>query len=268
MAGDTIEQYRAAIGLFYSCVRCVKKCFYLNLFQLRVLFKCLLQNLLWFGNLYKTMLKCFAQHSLVINYFFQVMFMLLFLSGDIETNPGPCTGTQYTLDIFHLNIRSIRNKLDGLLSLVSDFDVLCFTESHLNSSILDRDLFIDGFNTIFRKDRNSFGGGIIVYISNSLRVKRRIDLEPINIECIWIEISDPTCNILLCCTYRPPNCDNFFWRNLSWSIEKAYDESDKIIVVGDLNVDFLNIPHTHLVKDLPPNRQESHKTRAHSSTQF
>lgn len=103
---------------------------------------------------------------------------------------------------------------------------------------------------MFRKDRNSFGGGIIVYISNSLRVKRRIDLEPTNIECIWIEISDPTCNILLCCTYRPPNCDNFFWRNLSWSIEKAYDESDKIIVVGDLNVDFLNIPHTHLVKDL------------------
>lgn len=37
---------------------------------------------------------------------------------------------------------------------------------------------------------------------------------------------------------------------MSWSIEKAYDESDKIIVVGDLNVDFLNIPHTHLVKDL------------------
>lgn len=37
---------------------------------------------------------------------------------------------------------------------------------------------------------------------------------------------------------------------MSWSIEKASDESDKIIVVGDLNVDFLNIPHTHLVKDL------------------
>lgn len=111
---------------------------------------------------------CLAQHSLVINYFFQVIFMLLFLSGDIETNPGPCTGTQYTLDIFHLNIRSIRNKLDSLLSLVSDFDILCFTESHLNSSIPDRNVFIDGFNTIFRKDKNSFGGGIIVYISNSL----------------------------------------------------------------------------------------------------
>lgn len=210
MAGDTIEQYRAAIGLFYCCVRCVKKCFYLNLFQLRALFKCLLQYLLWFGNLYKTLLMCLAQHSLVINYFFQVIFMLLFLSGDIETNPGPCTGTQYTLDIFHLNIRSIRNKLDSLLSLVSDFDVLCFTESHLNSSILDQNLCIDDFITIFRKIRNSFGGGIIMYVSNSLRVIRRTELEPTNIECTWIEISDPTCNILLCCKYRPQNCDNSF----------------------------------------------------------
>ena len=66
----------------------------------------------------------------------------------------------------------------------------------------------------FRKDRNSFWGGILVYISNSLSVSRRTDLEPANIECIWIEMSDPTGNFLLCCTYRPPNSDKYFWRNL------------------------------------------------------
>lgn len=40
------------------------------------------------------------------------------------------------------------------------------------------------------------------------------------------------------------------WRNLSWSIKKACDESDKIIVVSDINVDFFNVSRTHLVNEL------------------
>lgn len=87
-------------------------------------------------------------------------------------------------------------------------------------------------------------------MSNSLRVHRRIDLLPTNVECVWIEISDSTFNIFLCCTYHPPNFDNFFWRNPFWSVEKESDESDKIIVVGDIYADFLNIPRTHLVNEL------------------
>ena len=185
-----------------------------------------------------------------MSYCIQVIFLLLLISGDIETNPGPCSQTQYTIDIFHLNIRSIRKKIDSLISLVTDFDILCFTETHLDASILDQNVSFEGFDTIFRKDRNSFGGGILVYISNSLSVNRRTDLEPANIECILIEIRDPTGNFLLCCTYRPPNSDKSFWRNHSWSIDKASDISNKIVIVGDLNVDFLNIPHTHPVNEI------------------
>ena len=52
-----------------------------------------------------------------------------FLSvGDIETNQGP--KTEIFLDIIHLNIRSIRNKVDLLMYLVQDSDILCFTETH------------------------------------------------------------------------------------------------------------------------------------------
>ena len=43
---------------------------------------------------------------------------------------------------------------------------------------------------------------------------------------------------------------NLFWRILSWSIDKASDISNKIVIVGDLNVDFLNIPHTHPVNEI------------------
>ena len=43
---------------------------------------------------------------------------------------------------------------------------------------------------------------------------------------------------------------NLFWRILSWSIDKASDISNKIVIVSDLNVDFLNIPHTHPVNEI------------------
>ena len=112
----------------------------------------------------------------------------------METNPGPHAQTQYTIDIFHLtcNIRSIRNKINALISLVSNFDILCFTETHLDDNILNRYLSFDGFDTIFRKDRNCFGEGLLVYVSNSLSFSMRADLEEQNIECICIEIRDPT----------------------------------------------------------------------------
>lgn len=62
--------------------------------------------------------------------------------------------------------------------MVSDYDILCFIELYLNSNILNDEISIDGYNTIFRKDRNSFGGGIIIWLTDSLRAVRRLDLEP------------------------------------------------------------------------------------------
>lgn len=73
-----------------------------------------------------------------------------------------------------------------------DFDIACFTETHLDDNILDEQLELDGFNSIYRKDRNSFGGGVLIYLSNAVRASRRVDLEPNNAECIWLEIEDPT----------------------------------------------------------------------------
>jgi hypothetical protein len=38
-----------------------------------------------------------------------------------------------------------------------------FTETHLNNQITDDDIAISGFDVPLRKDRNSHGGGIIMY---------------------------------------------------------------------------------------------------------
>ena len=190
---------------------------------------------------------CIRDNAVLINFYLQLFTYILLLSGDIEVNPGSMTDN--VLDILHLNVRSIRNKIAHLNTLVHDFDILCFTETHLDSNVCNENLLLDGFHTIFRKDRNSFGGGVMIYISNLLRVQRRMELEPVGLECVWLEITSRTCNYLLCCVYRPPSADNRFWTNFHWSLDKAGDASDNIIIVGDLNVDFFNIPRTHLIRD-------------------
>ena len=79
------------------------------------------------------------------------------MSENVEANQCHCAQTLYTIDIFNLNIKSIRNKEDALISLVSDFDILCFTETHLDANISNHVLSFDGFDTTFRKIRIFWG---------------------------------------------------------------------------------------------------------------
>lgn len=61
------------------------------------------------------------------------MFFLFFYYLMIVEDPS----VEKSLDILHLNIRSIRNKIDSLMYLVHDFDILCFTETHLDINVLN-----------------------------------------------------------------------------------------------------------------------------------
>lgn len=151
----------------------------------------------------------------LIFFFIQCYCFILLLSGNVELNPGPAY--ELVLDIIHLNIRSIRHKLDFLnTSFLHDFNIAWFTETHLDDNILDEELELDGFSSIYREDRNSFGGVVLIYLSNAVRAHRRVDLEPNNIECIWLQNENPTCKYFLCCLYRPPHTNTTFWKNFSW----------------------------------------------------
>ena len=64
--------------------------------------------------------------------------------------------------------------------------MLAVTESWLNDDIHDDLVSIRGYN-LFRKDRSyRRGGRICVYLSQDIPVKRMIDLESHNFECMWL----------------------------------------------------------------------------------
>jgi hypothetical protein len=121
-----------------------------------------------------------------IDYFYS---FLLLLSGDIETNPGPTNLNHVNnFGIFHLNIRSLRNKTDFVIDLVDEYQILCFTETHLDENYPNNKLLIPGFSEPYRLDRNMFGGGVAIYVSPQLISSRQLVLENNAMEFIWVKI--------------------------------------------------------------------------------
>ena len=250
--GTDLSMYRAAIGLHYirAYTSSQKIKHFVNISQLL--------NDLFTGALsdFALQIKC----SSVILFLFTLQFftgnalavlylrILLVLANDVHPHPGPRDRDNCTLSIFHLNIRSIRNKISYLSDIAGEHDIICITESHLDRNVNTSDLRIDGFHPDpFRKDRTAHGGGIMVYVSERLCVQRQAYLEDPTSETIWLKCIFKNYSFLLCCVYRPPNQDNHFWENFHNSIENAVSQNSHLVIIGDLNIDLLTVKNHQLI---------------------
>lgn len=233
--GNDLTQWRSAIGMFYTRCHPLKLKYNLSWYPL-------LCFLMYLKSLHKHLVNLAIGRIMQIfsvNIAFYVFsYSLLLQSGDVEVNPGPDT-QQSALAICHLNIRSIRNKFEFILTTLIDFDILCFTETHLSNAVQTSDLTLDGFE-MYRKDKTPHSGGILTYVSSEFLSKRRPDLESIHIETVWIEVKYSNSTFLICNVYRPPNSLVSFWHHLSVTIELALESASNIIIVGDINEDQLN----------------------------
>ena len=165
--------------------------------------------------------------------------------SSIDVEPSEChladllTSLDYSpksLRIAHLNICSLRNKLDELkvLQELCKFYIIGITESHLNNNDRNSELDIDGLKFIRRDRIGRKGGGCVLYYREDLRVIHRRDLSHNDIEAIWIEVKFPTNNALFSVVYRPPDQANFF-ENFSAVLERAWLKSNNIFLLGDFN---------------------------------
>ena len=191
----------------------------------------------------------FSNHIFTVSGFyrkdFPFLLILLLLSGDVERNPGPDINDHYDLSVLHLNIRSLRNKLSFIDTFCSDFDILCFTETHLDDSIGNESLTIPGFSTIMRKDRNAHGGGVIIYFSDALKASREREFEPVSLENIWAKVTCHNRSIMIGLFYIPPNTNNIFYHDFEWSLESVCERYSDVLILGDFNVDMIR-PNTDL----------------------
>ena len=81
--------------------------------------------------------------------------------------------------IGHLNITSLPKHIDELRIFMHEesFDLLSINETRLDDSIHNDEVKIPGFD-IVRKDRNRNGGGVAIYLRNTIPHTVRDDLIP------------------------------------------------------------------------------------------
>ena len=149
-----------------------------------------------------------------------VLVIYQLISGDIETNPGPSKCKN--LRLCHVNRRSLsRSKLLAIkTSLIDIYDIITISETHLHAGIPNTLFQLEGFHDIIRKDRGAQGGGIAVFIRDSLFYKRIYRYEQPDLEAIWLQINSIEGKFIICTCYRPPDSNNF-WTDFTGVLDEV-----------------------------------------------
>ena len=139
--------------------------------------------------------------------------MLLILCGDIETNPGPYNENNQTISVCHWNLNGIaaynyiKHSLLEAYNALYNYDIICISETFLDSSHSDRDhsLNLEGYELI-RSDHpnNTKRGGVCIHYKEHLPLKNRKDISPLS-KCLVVEIKGNKQKCFVSCLYRSPS---------------------------------------------------------------
>ena len=181
------------------------------------------------------------------------LFLLLLMSGDVETCPGPTDPSlaelfnEKGIKIFHQNIRGLFQniaKISTFLHTQKNTHIFSLSETHIDNSTPTQIFEIPGYSFINKNRDTGTFGGVAVYIKDSIPFVRRIDLETDKLECIWLEIKFPkTKSFLVSIWYRPPSTSKYLPTNFNELLHalllKASTENKEMILTGDFNINYL-----------------------------
>ena len=144
--------------------------------------------------------------------------------------------------IASLNFNGLRRYFDEIQSVLIDLDIHI---SALNETKLDglypKELtHIPGYQHI-RHDRSCTGGGVSIYIRDSIKFRHRSDIPAEELELICIEIEPPKSkSFILLAWYKPPSDLLNVFNRLEIAISYLDEENKELILLGDTNCDLSN----------------------------
>ena len=170
----------------------------------------------------------------------------LIRSGDIHVNPVPCPPYTSPVDLSHvqkkglnflyINTRSLLPKLSNikLISQQTKAAAICITETWIDSTVTDNEIFIEGYN-VLRCDRDRNGDGVCVYIRCDIAFNPRNDLRREGDEAVWCNLLLPKSKpILLGAIYRSQTQTGYVPR--LESILDSIPLNQETFVLGDFNI--------------------------------
>ena len=150
---------------------------------------------------------------------------------------------KYNMSIAHININSIWNKIDEVELLLNEgqFHLFAISETKLDSTYNSFHLQHPHYRML-RRDWKKGGGGLLVYIRNSVPAYRGSRLEPAVMESICIDVkchNNSRFIALACYRAQTKNKPIDFLPSLYSAAESFYNITNELLIVGDLN---FNIP--------------------------
>ena len=157
--------------------------------------------------------------------------------------------TQVQLKCVYTNANSLVGKMDELCERISktNCDIIGITETWGHHQINDAELSIEGY-TLFRKDREGkTGGGLALYIKESLTASENLDLTNHEFqESLWCSVKGLHSSTLVGICYRNPSSKEINNDNLLRLLTKASDlcKDTNFLLMGDFNFPEIDFERT------------------------
>lgn len=180
------------------------------------------------------------------------IFSLSCLSVHSNNSTRSCSASASTgkssMSIFYSNIRSLLPKLDEVHTVAGSVspDIIAITESWLDPCITLNEVAISNYK-LFRRDRNRHGGGVCLYIHESLRVTKHACHN--SQEFVYTVINHLNLLILIGVYYRPPGKDSDLCDLDTTLGSLDLVQFSKVLITGDFNID-LNQMHSTQTHEL------------------
>ena len=131
----------------------------------------------------------------------------------------------------------MRNKFESLSTQVKgNIDVLMVSETKIDDSFPVGHFVIDGFSIPYRLDRDSNGGGIMLYVREDIPSNLLATDEKNHIESFYVELNLRNEKWLLNCSYNPNKTMICNQDALSTYLDLHSTTYEKMLILGDVNV--------------------------------
>ena len=145
--------------------------------------------------------------------------------------------------IGHLNINSIRNKIEMISDLIrGNIDIFLISESKIDTTFPTTQFKIHGYHLPYRKDRSAHAGGLLLYVREDIPSKLLQFKFDSDIGCIIIEISIFKKIWLIMGLYNPKDQQIVnFLMVISKCLDHYFSLYDNIILLGDFNAEITEV---------------------------